>query len=185
MDNLDFCVTALRGAMMLSRQAIQIEIAVSFVVFHQHGGDTGIGPMKVLRQIYAEAGRVDCLTSNSRSYNTVNRRMRRCGDFYEVTGHSRVKKLLKDKHGKEAIEIVKQFIEPYEIESMDDLAAHGGNPRQPEATKPPKHDRRATDAPGTVHVKTKHIDLPVPPDVPKAELIALAQKLMRLAEKMG
>ena len=184
MENLDFCIEALRGAMQLSKQAIQTEIAVCFIVFHEHGGVINTETMKHLRGIYAEAGRIDCLTPDSRSYKTVSRRMNRCADFYETIKHSRIKRLLKDKHEGEAIDIIKQFLEPYDIDSMDDVAAHSGKPRKPTEPKQEPHDRRTTDAPGTVHVKTKHIDVPIPPGVPKSELLALAKKLMALAEKM-
>lgn len=185
MENLDFCIKALRGAMMLSKQAIQIEIAVCFVVYYNHDGDTGIQAMKALRAIYADAGRVDCLTPGSRSYQTVNRRMRRCGDLYETVSHKKMKRVLKDKHGEQAIEVIKQFIEPYGIESMDDVAAHAGKPREPAEPKTVQRDRRASDAPGVVHVKTRHLDIPIPPDVPKSELLALAKKLTDLAQKMS
>jgi len=184
MDNLEFCVDALQGAMMLGKQAIQIEIAVCFVVFLQHDGDTGIKATKELRQVYHEAGRADCLTSDSPSYKTVNRRMGRCADLYEALGHRKIKKAVSGLSGKELIEALKKFIKPLDIGSMDDVAAHAGKPRPPAEPKQVAQDRRATDAPGVIHVKTRHIDLPVPPDVPKTELIALAKKLMRLAEKM-
>lgn len=184
MENLDFCIEALRGAMMLSKQALQVEIAVCFVVYHQFDGDTSAATMKALRGIYASAGRVDCLTADSPSYQTVNRRMRRCGDFYATIGHKTIKRILKDKSGDEAIKVIIQYIEPFEISSMDDVAAHAGRPRQPAELKPSPHDRRTTDAPGFVHVKTRHLDIPIPPDVPKAELLLLARRITELAEKM-
>lgn len=190
METTEFCIEALRGAMLLSKQAIQVEIAVCFIVFCEHGGDTGPTATKVLRGIYAEAGRADCLTPDSPSYKTVQRRMRRCGDFYDTIGHKRIKRMLNDKHGDEAITVIRQFIEPYEISSMDDVAAHAGKPRQASEERPPKKStadkaRRATDAPGTVHIKTKHMDIPVPPDVTKAELLQVAKKITAIAEKMA
>lgn len=184
MEKLQFCIDALRGALQLSKQAIQTEVAVCFIVFYEHGGIINSDTMKALRGVYHEAGRVDCLTPDSRQYKTVSRRMNRCADLYETVKHSKIKRALKDKFGKEAIEIIKQFLAPYEIESMDDVAAHAGKPRQPAEPKEIPHDRRTTDAPGTVHVKTKHIDLPIPPDVPRSEVEALVKKLQALLDKM-
>jgi len=178
------CVKALSGAMLLTKQAIQIEIAVAFIVFNEFG-ETSLLAKKALRNVYATAGDLDCLTAESPSYQTVTRRLNRCAAFYDATGSKKVKRILKDKFDAEAIEVVKQYLEPYDIKSMDDLKRLTGEPRQPAEPKPEEpHDRRASDAPGVVHVKTKHIDLTVPPEAPKSELIALAKKLMAMAEKM-
>lgn len=184
MENLQVCIDALRGALQLSKQAIQVEIAVCFLVIFEHGGDTSAPTMKALRGVYHDAGRVDCLTPDSRSYKTVSRRMNRCADFYATVTHKKVRRSIKNKGGKAALDAIKALIEPFDIDSMDDVAAHSGEPRkQPEPRIVP-HDRRSTDSPGVVHIKTRHIDIPIPPDIPKSELLALVKKLQALVEKM-
>lgn len=183
------CIKALSSAFALSKQAIQIEIAVAFVVFHQFGS-TDLEAKKALRNVYASAGRADCLTPDSPSYQTVTRRINRCAAFCDAVGVKKVRRILKDVGDDDAIEAVKKFIEPYGIETMDDVAARAGKPvirTKPEDTEPEQddtpHARRATDAPGVIHVKTKHIDLPIPPDAPATELVTLANKLLALAKK--
>jgi hypothetical protein len=185
--DLSFCTKALTTALAMSKQSIQVEVAVAFVTFYELGG-TELSMKRDLRQIYHDAGRVDCLTADSRSYQTVTRRINRCAALYQKIGSKRLARVLKGKEKQELIDAVIEFLAPLEIESMDDVAAHAGMTRkraEDEAThEPDKHDRRATDAPGTTHVKTKHIDVAVPPDTPANELIALANKLLALAQKI-
>jgi hypothetical protein len=177
------CVTALSGALLLSKQALQVEVAVAFIVFHEFGS-TDLKAKKMLRTIYADAGRADCLTPDSPSYQTVTRRIGRCAAFFDYVGIRKVKKALKGFSGDAAIQVMKDYLLIYDIASMDDLAALAGNPRQPAEPKEQteRRDRRATDNPEVQHIKTRHIDLAVPPDVPPSELVSLANKLLKLAK---
>lgn len=179
MDTITYCIEALNGAMQLSAKAIQVEIAVSILVFHEQGG-ANIDSKKVLRQVYASAGRLDCLTVGTGSYKTVSRRMGRCGDFYDTLDQKALKRMLKDKQGREAIEVIKQFIAVYEIDNMDDLAAHAARPRTPRPA--PIENRRKTDFDATVvHIQTEHVHVDVSPEVTKQEIkeaIAALRKLL-------
>lgn len=168
MDTISHCIEALSGAMMLTAQAIQVEIAVSFVIFYEQAG-TNIAAKRVLRQVYASAGRVDCLTSGTGSYMTVTRRMGRSAAFYDSVGARKVKPVINGKRGKAAIEAVIAFLKPYGIETMDDLAARAGRQRKPSA-----------EAPGTVHIKTDHCRLDLAPDATIDELHELRDKLDEL-----
>ena len=175
MDTISHCIEALQGAMMLTAQAIQVEIAVSFIVFYEQG-DTDIQAKKVLRQVYASAGRVDCLTSGTGSYGTVTRRMGRCAAFYDTLGKRKLKTVVNGKQGKAAIDAVIAFIKPYEIETMDDLAAHAARPRVPKPA--PVESSRATDFVETViHIETEHVHIDVTPEATKEELLAAIKAL--------
>lgn len=178
MDTITYCIEALNGAMLQSARAIQIEIAVSILVFHEQGG-VSIDSKKVLRQVYASAGRLDCLTVGTGSYKTVSRRMGRCGDFYNVIDPKALRRMLKDKDGREAIEVIKQFIAPYEIDNMDDLAAHSARPRTPRQA--PIENRRKTDFDATlVHIETEHVHVDVSPDVTRKEVQEAIKALRKL-----
>ena len=169
MDTISYCIEALSGAMMLTAQAIQVEIAVSFIVFYNEGG-TDINAKKVLRQVYASAGRVDCLSSGTGSYATVTRRMGRCAAFYDTLGKRKLKPVINGKQGKDAVQAVIEFIRPYEIENMDDVAAHGARPRKPDVAPSEQH-RRATDIAETViHIETEHVHIDVAAEATKTEL---------------
>ncbi len=160
MDTISHCIEALQGAMMLTAQAIQVEIAVSFVIFYEQGS-TDIQAKKVLRQVYASAGRVDCLSAGTGSYATVTRRMGRCAAFFDSLGKRKLKPVIAGKAGKAAIDAVVAFLAPYAIETMDDLAARTGGPR-----------KAREEVPGTLHIKTEHCRLDLTPDEKLDELIA-------------
>lgn len=170
MENLDFCIDALRGAMMLSGQALQVEIAVAFIVFDRMGS-TDFQAKKVLRGIYASAGRADCLTPDSPSYQTVNRRMSRCADFYDTVRAGKVRKLLKPLAGQAAIDALVTLIASYQVQTMDDVARRTG--KEPQAHK---------DAVGSFHVKTEHIKIDMTPDVTADEILALIKELRALVK---
>lgn len=168
MDTISYCIDALNGAMQLGAQAIQVEIAVSILVFYEHGG-VSLESKRVLRQVYASAGRLDCIAVGTGSYKTVSRRMGRSGDFYETISPKTLKRMLKDKAGAEAIEVIKQFIAVYGIENMDDLAAHGARPRTPRPA--PIENRRKSDFDATVvSIATEHVHVEVSPEVTKDEV---------------
>ena len=182
MDTITHCIEALNGAMQLSAQAIQVEIAVSILVFYESGG-VSKESKRVLRQVYAGAGRLDCLTVGTGSYKTVSRRMGRSGDFYDTLDPKMLKRMLKDKQGAEAIEVIKQFIAVYQIENMDDLAAHGTRPRTPRPA--PVENRRKTDFDATiVHLVTEHVHVDISPEVTREEvqeaIVALSKLLAEL-----
>ncbi len=167
-------IEALRGAMLLSRQALQVEIAVGMLTYFTYG-DTGMSARKVLRGIYASAGRADCLTSDCPSYNTVNRRMGRVADFYAGVKPRALRQVLGELKGAEAVDSLVKFLEPYQIASMDDLlkAAGGGRDR----TTVKEHERRII----AVHIKTQHLDFPVPVETPISELWEFIDKLTEFA----
>lgn len=178
MDTITHCIEALNVAMQQSAQAIQVEIAVSILVFYEHGG-VSIESKRVLRQVYASAGRLDCMTVGTGSYKTVSRRMGRSGDFYDTVDPKALKRMLKDKTGREAIEVIKQFIAVYEIENMDDLAAHGARPRTPRPA--PIENRRKTDFDATlVHLVTDHVHVDVAPEVTRQEVQEAIKALRKL-----
>lgn len=181
MDTISHCIEALSGAMMLTAQAIQVEIAVSFVIFHEHGG-TDIQAKKVLRQVYASAGRVDCLTSGTGSYKTVTRRMGRCAAFYDSLGKKGAP--INGRRGKAAIDAVIAFLQPYAIETMDDLAARAGTTRAPK-TPPTEQRRRASDiAEPIVRIASEHVHIDVAPEATKAELQEAIRVLRELLKSL-
>lgn len=182
--DLSVFVEAMGGVFLLSKQAIQTEVSIAFVVFHECG-DTSVDSKKVLRQVYADAGRADCLRADSPSYQTVTRRINRCAAFFEIIGQKKVKRMLKDKFGQEAIDLIRGFLEPFEIETMEDVAVHAGRPTKKDADHLDGKEDVQTEPPGTVHVRTRHIDIALTPDVPKAEILKLAKKLLDYANQMN
>lgn len=188
--DLDVCIDALHGSMMLRGQALQIELAVGLYVFNTLGA-TDINAKKTLRGIYASAGEADCIEPGSESYQTVNRRMSYIAGLHDNLRPKVIKKWIAGKAGQEAIDAIIEQLKPYGFTAMDNIRIF----ITPTLSKPEpvKEDavqameevphRRATDAPGTIHIKTDHMDLPVPPDTPPNELMDLAMQIIELAKR--
>lgn len=188
--DLSFCIDALRGSMMLRGQALQIELAVGLYAF-QAIGATDINAKKTLRGIYASAGEADCIEPGSDSYQTVSRRIGYIAGLHDNLRPKVIKKWIAGKSGQDSIDAIIEQLKPYGFTAMDNvrifITSALSKPvtiaTDAEQAAPEPQHRRATDAPGTVHVKTEHIDLPIPPDATKDELMDLAMQIMALAKK--
>lgn len=177
------CVKALGGALALSKKALQTEIAVAFVVFHGLGS-TSAASKKALRQVYADAGRRDCMTPDSPGYQTVIRRINRCAALFEHVGWRKIKRMLKDLTPAGALSMVIDFLEPLDLQTMDDVAAYAGRPRKDTEPTGEPVEEQADEEVEVIHVRTRHIDVVIPAGTPARELLALANKLIAMAEKM-
>jgi hypothetical protein len=191
--NLDFCVDAMRGALLLSRQALQVELAVGIVVYNAYGS-VSLAAKKELRAIYAAAGQADCLTPDSRSYQTVNRRMDRCGKLFDHIGPNKISKVLSKLDDGAIIDTLVAFLAKFGIDSMDNVLDIIGEPRRREPhdpsivniSLPPVEGeqplRRQSDRPGAIHIETEHIKLDAAPELTEAEVMGLIRQLLDLVK---
>ncbi len=193
--NLDFCIDALRGAVLSARQALQVEIAVGVVVYNAYGS-VSQAAKKELRAVYATAGEIDCLSINSKRYQTVNRRMERIGKLYNHIGPKKLSKVISRLPEEKIIDTLVDFLAKFNICSMDDLLEVIGEPRHRE----PSADivtlglplpvegagtpsRRVADRPDTIHIETDHIKVDATPDMTEAEVMDLIRQLLDLVKK--
>lgn len=186
------CVKALSGAFALSSKALQAELAVSLFVFHTVGGAT-LDARRELRAVYSDAGR-PCLNHEDPAYQTVMRRIGRSAALFEKIGARRVGKTVGNLAPAAAIAALVDFLAPLRLSTMDAVGDYVG--AAPPTAAPPAPApapvakgkaprRRAADNPDVQHVKTRHIDVAVPPGTPARELVALANKLLALAGTMA
>jgi len=185
------CVKALSGAFALSSKALQAELAVSLFVFHTLGG-ASLDARRELRGVYSDAGR-PCLNHEDPAYQTVMRRIGRSAALFDKIGARRVGKTVGALAPAGAIAALVEFLAPLRLDTMDAVGVYVG--AAPSATPPapvpapsgsgraPR--RRAADNPDVQHVKTRHIDVAVPPGTPARELVVLANKLLKMAQEMG
>jgi len=186
------CVKALSGAFALSSKALQSELAVSLFVFHTLGG-ASLDARRELRGVYSDAGR-PCLNHEDPAYQTVMRRIGRSAALFDKIGARRVGKTVGSLAPAGAIAALAEFLAPLRLDTMDAVgvyvgAAPSGPPAPTPATAPTGSSRaprrRAADNPDVQHVKTRHIDVAVPPGTPARELVVLANKLLKMAQEMG
>lgn len=183
------CIKALTGAFTLSWRALQAELSVSLYVFHLVGG-TSLEAKRQLRQVYADAGR-PCLNHEDPAYQTVMRRIARSAALFDKLGARRVAKAIRAASGAAALQALTDMLAPLALRTMDDVAAYVAPAPGPAADAAPTREapeparRRESDAPDVTHVKTRHIDVAVPPGTPARELVALANKLLALARQLA
>jgi hypothetical protein len=182
------CVKALSSAFALSARALQSELAVSLYVFHVVGGPT-LDAKRELRQVYSDAGR-PCLSHEDPAYQTVMRRISRSAALFTKIGGRKIGKAVNAAGPGDVITALVELLAPLGLRTMDEVAAYAEPPAAPVSDAPPVAPiapprRRDIDAPDVKHVKTRHIDVAVPPGTPARELVTLANKLLALAKQMG
>lgn len=187
--NLTYCVDAMRGSMALRGQALQIELAVSLIVYHTCGS-SDIAAKKVLRAVYAASG-IDCVKPDSVSYRTIARRMDRSAGLFDKIKPNTLTKWLKGKADTQAIDAVVAGLKPLKLNSMDDVLTYTTGKKREKESKPrttytPElHPlRRAEDVDAVVMLDTEHIHIGVPAGVSADELEQAAEKLIELADKV-
>lgn len=170
---IDFsgAIDSMRDSIVLGRSAMQSEVAVSLYVFYSLEA-TDIAAMKVLRGVYASAGQVDCLSSDSPLYYTINRHMRASAKYFESLGAARLKEIMKSKKDAPAIKSITDFLAMEGIENFGDLEKKSGKPRE-----------KRTGTKNFVKLNTAHIKIAIPPEASAKELRELAQQLLNLAEE--
>jgi len=191
-QSFDFtpCVKALSSAFALSSKALQSELAVALFVFHTVGG-TSIDAKRELRAVYAEAGR-PCTNPEDASYQTVVRRINRAAALFDKLGARRVARAADELAPVAAIRALVDMLAPLKLGTMDAVGVYVGQMAPTTPREPVPDGAHLAEPQGdadpeveVIHVRTRHIDVVVPPGTPARELVALAKKLMKLAEEMG
>lgn len=184
----DVYLACLSNAVLHRRAAIQLELAVGLCVAHDLVDDPAQGRV-ALAQVYAAAG-YDCLKADGADYKTINRRVNTSFLLFDELTAEAVARTVRGTAGHRRVEAVQAVLAPLQLHSMDDVLAFCGRPRASQAkpattpaATPEQHPaRRAVDKPGVRHVRTEHIDVPIPPDATRVELMQLAAEIIRLAD---
>ncbi len=151
----------------------------------------------MLTEAYAAAG-YRCVHINEMDYKTVNRRVNATAALFEKLP---VSKWIGKHSDAAAIQSIYSGLEPYELFTISDVQRYA----LPAKAKPaaevkvqPNADilnvptggharvmqqfRRAADQAGAA-VSTDHLNVVIPKDTPRAELIELAMKLLQMAKE--
>lgn len=193
----DVYLACLSNAVLHRRAALQLELAVGLCVAHDVVEDPALGRV-TLTNVYASAG-YDCLAPDGADYKTINRRVNTAFLLFDKVGADAVARALRGHSRHRRVEAVQSMLEPLKLYSMDDVMAYCGRPRASQAKRTevaahvrgghtsstsaptPPLMRRAIDHPDVVHVRTEHLDVPIPPSATRAELMQLVAELLKLA----
>lgn len=180
----DIYLACLANAALHRRAAILIELSVGLCIAHDFITSEAEA-RAMLVNVYASAG-YNCLAPDGHDYKTINRRVNISFLLFNKIGADAVGAALGNLPGHRRIEAIQAMLAPLALNSMDDVLAYCGRPRAngtPHHHVPVALTRRAADNPETIHVATKHIDVPVPPTATHSEIMELVVKLVAIAQK--
>lgn len=125
----DVLVTAIKAATAGFKAALNLEIAVSCIVFIE-AGDSGVRAKKELYSIYSDAG-YDCkVGGEGKDYKTVSRRIGYAAQFYDFVEKNeagKLKGIMGEAHDDAAIQtIVAHLASAYNFRHMTDVQEAAG-----------------------------------------------------------
>ncbi len=191
---LDFCSDMLHRSMMLGKQALQIELAVGLFVFHAHTV-ADIASKKVLRGLYASAGRVDCLKSDSPHYHAIAKRIGVIAALFDKLKPRTISKWIDGFEGVNAVEGIMAELKPLELMSLDDVIEfYSGVSRKArdKAKSEAANDssmnvlefrRRTADQGDAIHIEQRHIHVDIDRRAKPEEIQAVIAELMSYLAK--
>lgn len=172
-SNVKAYVTAISGAALNRRTALQTELAVGFAVILEAGASRRLARAQ-LCEIYASAG-YKCREPADLDWKTINRRISAAFALYDFLGESDIKGWAGDLSKGPLIRAFVERLTPLKLTTINEViqvcASAKGESKQ--------RGRR----PG-IHIDTQHLHLVVPPGTSREELLETAAKLMQLAQEM-
>lgn len=174
--NLKAFSTAIAGALVSRKSALQVEVAVCFAV-HLDCNQAKRLSRAMLCEIYANAG-VHCGSPGDLDWKSTNRRITAALALFDFFGAAEITNWIEGKQRKELIDAIVAKLEPLKIKSTNEILAVCDKitPRQRGERVEPQ---------GTHHIDTEHLKIVIPPGVTRAELLEAALAMMKIAEQMA
>jgi len=177
-SNLKAFTTALSNAALSRKTALQYEVAVTFAV-HLDSKQAKRVSRAVMCEIFAEVGYKSSQPGDL-DWKSVNRRITAAFALFEFLGPEEVEKWVEGKSRMEIINAIVAKLEPLKIKSTNEILEICGK-----VGKQARRERGERPEPeGTRHVKTRNLDIVIPPTATRADLIEASLSLMRMAEQM-
>ena len=174
--SLEICIKTLSQAASTRWRAVQLEMAVGVLYFAVEKS-TNKQTRKAMMEVYASAG-YECLSHTDRDYKSIWGRVQASAKLYRKLTHRVVMDWAGEQVSSQMIDSVAVEIAKLNLCTITDVLDYCSGERAPRAKRQP-----VTEAPGTVHVKTAHLNIPIPPDIGYDELMEAAAALIELAKK--
>lgn len=174
--SLNICIKTLRRAAETRWLAVQNEMAVSVLFFGSEKTANRDAKRKLI-EVYATAG-YQCLTAQDRDYKAIWARVDAGAKLYKKLTHSVIMEWAGEAVSSQMIDAVAAEIAKLNLCTIVDVLEYCSG----EKRHPPRMPRaRSVEAAGTVHVKTAHLDLSIPPEITYEEIMEAANRLIELA----
>ncbi len=204
--SIETCVNALHESAITRRDSFQKEVAVALSIFAVTGAANHAAKTSV-KEAYAAAG-YDCIHYADQDYKSVNRYINNAAALFRKIGPDTVIGWIAGKNESAIFTAVIEALRPLELCTQRDIerlcnplyfAAKQAapvvvpikplpdilrGPLDPQYVREALNNRRASDAPSVRKITTDHLELAVPPETPRDELIAMATRLLALSDQM-
>lgn len=167
-------VSALSGAALNRRTALQTELAVGFAVILESGPSKRLARAQLI-EIYASAG-YQCREPADLDYKTIFRRISASFALYEFLGESDIREWASDLSRGPLLSAFVEKLIPLKLTTINEVIQICNSAK-------PGGGRTRGPRPG-IHIDTTHIHLVVPPSATRDELLEAAAQLMTLAQQM-
>lgn len=196
------CVEVLTQAGISRRLALQNELAVGLGIFFE-SGKVNKESKGMLQMAYARSG-YDCAEHTGKDYKTVMRRLGATALLFDKIGFETLRLWIGHSVEIRMVYAIVDGLKPSMLNSIDDVLTYVGKPRV-KAVEAEGAEGEAEAETGTdpvpvpeseldehpegarkpaYKVDTKHMHLDIPVEATAAELMELAQKILKLATKL-
>jgi hypothetical protein len=173
-SNLKAYVTAINGAAMNRRTALQTELAVGFAVILECGPSKRLARAQIV-EIYATAG-YQCREPADIDYKTIARRIAACFSLFDFMGEKDIRSWAGELTKGPLLAAIIEKLVPLKLTTINEVIQICAAAKVPGAvTRGPR--------PG-IHVDTAHIHFVIPPTATRDDLLEAAAKLMSIAQSM-
>ena len=172
-SNVKAYVSAINGAALNRRTALQTELAVGFAVVLEAGGSKRLARAQ-LCEIYVSAG-YKCREPADLDWKTINRRISAAFALYEFLGEQDVREWARDLSKAALISAFVERLTPLKLTTINEVL---------QICVPKKDDVKSRGRRPGIHIDTQHLHVVVPPGTSREELLETAARLMQIAHEM-
>lgn len=178
-SHLKAYVSAINGALVSRRHALQCELAVGFAVMLETNINKRLA-RETMIDIYATVG-YECKTPTDRDWLSINRRLRACFALFEFIGAPEVQQWAGVLTKGPLLDAIVAKLEPLKLSTVNEVLTVC------EKVKPQRSRAIAAareEAPDDVIVESPHLRFVIPKDVTRMELMEACARLMAIAASL-
>jgi hypothetical protein len=164
---------ALVESAMNRQTALEIELAVGFAVMLECADARRLARETMLT-IYNGAG-WQCSKPGTLDWRSVNRRITAAIALYDFVGTADVQKLAEGKKAAELVDAFRPMIAALKVKSVNEVLLACDKVRAP---------RKPSSEHSGVRIDAGHLHFTIPPNATRDDLIAMAAKLMTMAQEL-
>lgn len=170
-------VSAINGALVSRRAALQCELAVAFAVLLETNVNKRLA-RETMIDIYSNVG-YDCKTPSSRDWLSINRRVRAAFALFDKCGYAEVSEWAGSLTRSPLLDAIAAKLAPLKLATVNEVLTLC---EKVKPQRPRNHARE--EQPDDVVVEFPHLRFVIPRDVTRNELMEAVAKLMAIASSM-